>query len=291
MTPPPIVTLQSPAKINLGLEILGKRVDGYHEIRTVMAQISLADSITIGVPEVIANNAGQVVGVERNLIDVAICRFRERVPDVPDVAWSIVKRIPVAAGLGGASSNAATALLALNALCGDTPGPAELHTIAASIGSDVPFFLGAPVAIASGRGVELSPIAAPSMDVLLVVPNLAIPAKTATLYSLLEPADFSDGSMVEETARLLASGGVPRRRNLGNAFCRALASLDERILTLQNHLDHLEVTWALSGAGPSHYVLSAPVRLNAIEADLKDRFGAWVALFRTSTTASTGTGP
>ncbi|HYI24830.1 MAG TPA: hypothetical protein VD767_05415 [Thermomicrobiales bacterium] len=290
MTPPPIVTLQAPAKINLGLEILGKRPDGYHEIRTVMAQVSLADSITVGAPGAIPGNAGQVEGVERNLIDTAISRFREQVPDAPDVAWAIEKRIPVAAGLGGASSNAAGALLALNALCGGRLAPRELHAIAASIGSDVPFFLGAPVAIASGRGVELSPIAAPAIDVLLVVPDVAIPAKTATLYSLLESDDFSDGSMVSETARLLAGGCVPPRQNLENAFCRALASLDERIPALQNHLDRLEVTWALSGAGPAHYVVASPDRLDDVQADLLDRSGTWVALFRTSTTASTGSG-
>src|SRR5690606_26360313 len=118
---PEVVTLESPAKVNLGLEILGRRPDGYHEIRTVMARISLSDTLRVGARDCGLHNA-PLAGVERNLVDLALDRFGNRVDRSAEMSWSLDKRIPVAGGLGRASSNAATALMAANRLHRDVLG-------------------------------------------------------------------------------------------------------------------------------------------------------------------------
>ncbi len=280
------MTLVSPAKVNLGLEILGKRPDGYHEIRTVMARVTLHDTLHVGLDPTRLPPSPPVDGVESNLVDTALTAFRVRLPGFPSVTWSLEKHIPVAAGLGGASSNAAAALIAANRIAGGQLDSPALTRIAATIGSDVPFFLGAPVALASGRGVELEPVVASSLDLLLVVPALRIPAKTATLYSLLAPSDFSDGTAVDDTVRLLASTAALDRSHLRNAFSRALGTIDTRMGELQARLDGLGVTWALSGAGPCHYVIIEQPQHEALIGELQASFGHWLNFHSVQTAAS-----
>jgi 4-diphosphocytidyl-2-C-methyl-D-erythritol kinase len=171
------------AKLNLGLRVLYKRPDGYHELRTVFQTISLADILDVafqrsrkteikveGTPE-----------IPDNLVEKAARLVLEEMQIHGDVRFRLKKHIPAGAGLGGGSSDAAAVLLALPALAGKTVPPDRLFTIAAQLGSDVPFFLRGGRALGLGRGEELYPL--PSQRVryaLLVAP--AIHSSTAEAY-------------------------------------------------------------------------------------------------------------
>ena len=185
--------LYAPAKINLSLKVLGKREDGYHAIRTVMAPLSLADELTLepggeglefecSDPSVPQDDSNLVVKAAKLFLQTAGQSGWKN----PGVRLSLVKKIPHGAGLGGGSSDAATTLLGLNALLAET-GPAlppeTLQALAAQIGSDVPFFLCRGPAICTGRGEEVEPLAAGAfpadLPLLLVKPQFGIPTPWA----------------------------------------------------------------------------------------------------------------
>jgi len=155
--------ISAPAKVNLYLELLGKRSDGFHELETIMTTVSLFDQLSftanstgqlelsIHMPEslnhqsAIATAAEPIPTDERNLVIKSLLLLRrlknETDADVRGMDVRLIKRIPSSAGLGGASSNAAAALIAGNALWNLNLSPERLHESAAEIGSDVPFFL------------------------------------------------------------------------------------------------------------------------------------------------------
>jgi 4-diphosphocytidyl-2-C-methyl-D-erythritol kinase len=284
MKPPESITIEAPAKINLGLEILGKRPDGYHEVRTVMAIVGLTDTLTVVVGE--GNESGTISGVpdENNLIVRALDAFRSAVPGCPQLGWTIEKRIPVAAGLGGASSNAAASLIAANELSGRPLDPLGLGQLAESLGSDIPFFLGSPAALASGRGTHLKSLPPIESGVLLVVPDVKISHKTKTLYSLLDRPDFTDGSRIDAIATLISNHRVPGAKLLGNAFARALGNLVPGIRQLRETLEEISSNpVALSGAGPAHYVLLGGSDASIVQERLAESFGDWVSVIHTQT--------
>jgi 4-diphosphocytidyl-2-C-methyl-D-erythritol kinase len=170
----------SPAKINLGLRILGKRPDGYHAIETILLMLDLCDWLSFR-----ANDLGTIALTcspptlptdERNLIMRAARSLQQAKHVSQGVTITLEKHIPIAAGLGGGSSNAGTALLALNHAWGlHCPMPV-LHHLAAQLGSDVPFFLNGPTALAAGRGEVLSPIPSPPLTGVLVNPGFGVSA-------------------------------------------------------------------------------------------------------------------
>lgn len=272
MSPPPVPSLaiQAPAKINLGLEVLSKRADGYHEIRTLMTMLEFHDELVVS--NASRSNVRGVSGVssDTNLINRAVHAF-QRVATVDlHVDISVTKRIATAAGLGGASADAAATLLAMNALLDVPMERHELFRIAASLGSDVPFFLGSPLALSSGTGTDLSPLAAVPFDVILVIPNLRIPNKTTTLYGMLDASDFSDGKRIEHGFQSLVRSSVPDRQALRNVFERPLYSLMPELSDLRQSLETVEChAVGLSGAGPSHYVVPYPDRVPQTEQVLR----------------------
>jgi 4-diphosphocytidyl-2-C-methyl-D-erythritol kinase len=147
-------------KVNLLLNILGKRPDGFHELETVMQPIRLQDELSFalggsGVELKCDDPALPVDG--RNLVTRAATLYLAEAKIRDGVRISLRKRIPMAAGLGGGSGNAATTLLALNELFGGALGQKELERLAASLGSDVPFFLQERPALATGRGEVIAP--------------------------------------------------------------------------------------------------------------------------------------
>jgi 4-diphosphocytidyl-2-C-methyl-D-erythritol kinase len=154
------VKVLAPAKINLSLEILGKRPDGYHEIRSLMQGISLFDILRIefgskgleihcpGHPEL--ENDG-------NLIRLAVRALEEEIDRPLSFTIRLIKRIPIGGGLGGGSSDAAAVLSKINQLLGSPVQPERLRSLAAQIGSDVPFFLYKQTALALGRGEQIEP--------------------------------------------------------------------------------------------------------------------------------------
>jgi 4-diphosphocytidyl-2-C-methyl-D-erythritol kinase len=278
------IQLQAPAKINLGLEILGRRDDGYHEIRTVLAMLDLSDTLTVKVSERSGGEDLDGLPAEENLVDRALDAFRKAAPSSPPFQWNLVKRIPAAAGLGGASSDAATALMAANALAGYPLTHTDLADLAGSLGSDITFFLGSPFSLATGRGTELSPIPPSTLDVLLVVPSDTLQAKTATMYGSLKPADFTTGQRVSEIAATLRSGIPLGTGEVVNAFSRPLAALLPRVGQLQDALGNLgDFSYGLSGAGPAHFVLAPMEAHPDIQNTLTAEFGDWLGSHSTVT--------
>ena len=178
-------TLQSPAKINLSLSILGKREDGFHEIKTQLCKIALNDTVELvqspSHTSVLTCSDPTVPVDESNLVLRSLRLFEKET----DTRWGwkihLEKRIPVGAGLGGGSSNAATLLRALNHLCGSPLDDRQLYTLACEIGSDVPFFLlDKSAAIATGRGENVAPMAFPwQLPIVLIKPPFPIPTPWA----------------------------------------------------------------------------------------------------------------
>lgn len=262
----PSAIVSAPAKINLGLEILGRRPDGFHEIRTIMAMLEFGDQLTLSTAPKSTLEGVPGVAEDSNLILRAVKAFRHAAEPAIDVKVSAIKRIPMASGLGGASADAAATILALNAMVSVPLSKEAMLRLAASLGSDGPFFLGSPLAHASGTGTELSPLAPVSMDVILILPSLTIPNKTGTLYGMLDASDFSDGARIEHGFHALAQGRFPDRRFLANAFERPLYALAPQLIPLRRTLESLDCRGVgLSGAGPSHYVVPYPGRTRETE--------------------------
>lgn len=260
MTPRPLrVGIQAPAKLNLGLEVVGRRPDGYHEIVTIFQAISIYDDLEL-VPSAdirVASTDPSLAGGE-NLINTALRLLHQETGSDHGATVSLTKRIPVAAGLGGASADAAAALLAARQLWGAPVADDRLRELAQQVGSDVPFFLTAGTALGTGRGNEITALP-PLTDVWFVVvsPRLSIPRKTPTLYAALQGRDFSDGTAVRRFADRLGLGQHDAASGLPpNAFARPLYELFPELSTLPASLAAAgATTTGLSGAGPSHFAL------------------------------------
>lgn len=208
---PPTLTLAAPAKVNLTLEVLRRRPDGFHDIRSVMQAINLADRLTFSRATTLELRCSrpELENLD-NLVWRAAELLRRETGTAHGARIDLQKRIPVAAGLGGGSSDAATALLGLNALWGLRLQRPDLRELGSRLGSDVPFFLGdSPCALAQGRGEQLTPLTPLPMAWVVLV-NPPLPIATAEVYRGFPPHYWSDGS---RTAAWLAASqtgaGVP----------------------------------------------------------------------------------
>lgn len=180
---------KAPAKINLMLDVLHKRPDGYHEVEMIMTMVDLADRLTItelsGNSIHISSQAGYIPLDDKNLAYQAASKIKERYGIRQGVHIHIDKRIPVAAGLAGGSSDAAAALRGLNRLWKLDIPHEEMMKLGASIGSDVPFCITGGTALATGRGEQLTPLASPpGCWVILAKPPINV--STAGVYGRLK---------------------------------------------------------------------------------------------------------
>ena len=254
--------IQAFAKLNLTLDILGKREDGYHDLRMVMQSITLADTLTL------EENQGEGLRVsanlhflptgEKNLAAAAALRFWEalgREPENLDIR--IEKRIPVCAGMAGGSSDAAAVLRALNQRAGEPFSPRELAKIGERVGSDVPYCVLGGTALAEGRGEMLTPLAPlPRCWVVACKPDF--PISTPELFA---QADRVKLRRRPDTAGLVAAleagdlGGVARR--MYNVFEDVLpARLYTRVAEIKNILIQCGALGAnMSGSGPTAFGL------------------------------------
>jgi len=183
------ITLPSFAKINWTLEILGKRPDGYHEVRTLLQTVSAADELTFELAErgiTIDCDHPEVPLDETNLVYRAAKLFGDFTGAGKGVRIRINKRLPVAAGLGGGSSNAAVTLLALQKLWNVQVAPPDLFNLGAKLGADAPFFLIGGTCLGVGRGDEIYPLADINEEFLLLV-NAGIAIPTREAYANLPP--------------------------------------------------------------------------------------------------------
>ena len=214
----PTLTGRAPAKINLALRILNRRPDGFHELRTVLQTISLADRLKVTYrPR--AKYAVDLVcdrpelDGDDNLAAVAARRLLHAGSSRGAVEIELDKRIPVGAGLGGGSSDAAAVLLALSRMLRPAPPPDLLLTVAAGLGSDVPFFLVGGRCVGLGRGEEVYPLPdIPRQWLLVLAPDQ--PISTPQAYRALDSA---------RRTRLTAAAS----RNIISGFCSGVGAFQE----------------------------------------------------------------
>ncbi|MDY6863903.1 MAG: 4-(cytidine 5'-diphospho)-2-C-methyl-D-erythritol kinase [Thermodesulfobacteriota bacterium] len=180
--------LECPAKINLRLEVLKKREDGYHDIRSIIIPITIFDTLVIDlIPEgvIIESNSPQIPLDENNLAYKAAIAMKKLINRDLGVRIKIIKRIPVGAGLGGGSSDAAGVMLSLNKLLDLNLKNVELSNMGLEIGADVPFFIHKKNAIARGSGEKLEDIIL-NTDIYLVLVYPDFPVSTAWAYSKID---------------------------------------------------------------------------------------------------------
>ena len=273
------------AKINLSLEVIGRRDDGYHEVATILQTVDLADTVTVAPGQGLTVECDDAdLSGERNIVWDAALALAKHAGVTPNAHITIEKRIPVAAGLGGGSSDAAAALRGLNALWGlNLPVP-ELVSVAGSLGSDVPFLLTGGTSLGAGRGDQLEPLpAVETTRLLLVAPGGTISRKTPTLYGALTPDDYSDG---EQTRRLADSAVLTTATLTGNScrnvFTRAaleifpgLNDVWERVAAVTRFPPRL------SGAGPAFFCMPSDETEQAKVAAALQNTGATAYLVRT----------
>jgi 4-diphosphocytidyl-2-C-methyl-D-erythritol kinase len=223
------MTVKSFAKINLGLEIVGERPDGYHDIRTLFQTISLADEIDYGpAPDGVLELSGDDPAVawdRTNLVHRAARLLQGEAGAAKGAKIAVRKSVPAGRGLGGGSSNAATTLLALNGLWNLGLGPGELARLARGLGADVPFFLKGGLCLGEEIGDRLTPLPdlAP-LACLLIFPPFAIP--TPSVYAGLDPALTSPGKG-SRIMRFLESGDFGLLENdLERVILRAYPELE-----------------------------------------------------------------
>ncbi len=251
------VRVRALAKINLELRVLGKRADGYHELRTIFQTISLADTIDL------AFTAGPKTVIEiqdplqlaDNLAVKAARLALETMKVRGRVEIRLVKRIPMGAGLGGGSSDAAAVLLALPVLAGKAVPWPVLARLAAELGSDVPFFLIGGTAVGIGRGTELFPLPdTPSRPGLLAVPDVHV--STAEAYRLLSPrlTSESEQNKIFSFQSLALAGGVSETGC--NDFEAVVMEQYPRLALLKKRLERAGAAPAvMSGSGSAVFGL------------------------------------
>lgn len=286
------VLVAAPAKLNLSLAVLARRTDGYHDIETLMARISLHDTllleadspdISLSVDVTAGNIGGDCVPTdERNLVIRAAILLRESAGIHAGVRMKLTKRIPTQAGLGGGSSDAAAALLGLNTLWQLNYSTAKLAELAAKLGSDVPFFLAdSPAAICRGRGEQLTTVPG-FVGVPCVLAKPASGLSTADVYRHCVPQP--PPTSPEELASDLLKGNLGRAASrCFNALQPAAEALNPEVADLRRRFDHLGLFGhQLTGSGTAYFGLCATWRQAEVAAQRLRAAGVpWVSVVST----------
>ena len=249
------------AKVNLGLEVLGRRPDGFHEIVSVTQTISLHDTIEASVDDALTVEMDPpLVPDEDNLVRRAASLLASTTNRPPAARILVRKRIPLAAGLGGGSSDAATTLRLLDRLWQTQLRWPQITAIAAELGSDVSLFLAlGGTCLIRGRGEIVEPLPrAATVWLALACPTYNSPDKTRALYRALDPSDWSDSRVTLALADRLRAGNWLVGADLVNAFDRAAAAVYPGFVELRAALAAAaDVPVHLTGAGPSLFALFA----------------------------------
>jgi len=254
-----MLKISAPAKINLTLEVLGKRPDGFHEIRSVMQTVSLCDVLTFGEADkttVQCDMAGW--SAEKSLVNHAVNLLRDATGCTRGVAIDITKKIPLMSGLGGDSSDAAAVLKGLNEIWELGLTLENQSEVAAQLGSDVTFFHQGGTALAMGRGEIITVLSSlPEMWVVLVMPDVAVPeGKTARMYQSLTASHYTDGVLTDKIVAAIKRGEILDASLLFNTF-ENIAFDDFNIRRVYvEHLDKLGAPHVhLVGSGPSLFTI------------------------------------
>ena len=263
------VEMSCPAKVNLLLKILGKRQDGFHELLTFMQAIDLTDSLEVwrksGSLEFQCDDSS-IPKDKSNLVVRAAQLFLKKTNNKESVGLKLVKRIPVAAGLGGGSSDAATTLLAMNKLFDHPLEQETLSGMAAQLGSDVPFFLTGGAAVCRGRGEIIAPYRHQENPYFILI-NPGIPLSTKEVYEHFH-GEYADRDEAETLLAKIIEGFTKRDIALSSkAFSNDLEKpAFERMPLLKGLKESLLQSGGLgamlSGSGPTVFAV-APDKLAA----------------------------
>ena len=266
-----------PAKVNLYLRVLRKRPDGYHELVTVMQPLSLADELTVtaaGPGLSFSCDHPELPPGEGNLVCRAARAFEEACGHPLAVRLSLKKRIPLAAGLGGGSSDAAAALLALDELAGQPLSLAELYHLARQLGADVPFFLQEGPAVGRGIGERLTPLELPPYWYLLLNPG--VPLSTRWVYGNLDLAELAPGPVLESWDADHPEAWV--RNDLESVALRRYPELADLMAPLKRLG---AAAAAVSGSGPTVFGLFlSPDAARDAAGKMRQTFPGWLAVAR-----------
>lgn len=257
-----VYTEPAPAKLNLTLDVLGKREDGYHDMKMIMQSVSLADAVTVTVEEgegiALETNAGFLPTDRRNLAVAAALALQEATgADLGRITIKLEKKVPVCAGMAGGSSDAAAVLRCLNRALGLGLSLGDLAVIGARVGSDVPYCVLGGTALAEGRGELLTPLPAlPQCWVVLAKPDF--PISTPELFARLDGQRLRCHPDTAGAIAALEQGdlqGVVRR--LFNVFEEVLPSARRRVVEelKRTLLQHGAMGACMSGTGPTVFGL------------------------------------
>lgn len=274
----------APAKINLLLAVTGVRTDGFHDLISLVAPISLGDTLSATRAEAdsLRCNAPGVPTDASNLVLRTVQRFRASVPACPTLAWTLEKSVPHGAGLGGGSSDAAAALKILNEFCGNPLNAEQLCGLAAELGSDVPLFLKGRPVIMRGRGerVETLPEAACAqlLKLRFLIFKPAFGVSTAEAYGTMKqnaPHDYVSAESTEAQLRGWLSepetAPLPLANNMEQAVFRkhlALPALFRKLRECHGLDPHM------SGSGSACFAkISDSTNLPAVEQTVREAWG------------------
>ncbi len=271
----------APAKINLALAVSDLRADGYHEVDTVLHSVDLADSIYIEAAkednftctdETLPCGPG-------NLAYDALALLREYTGITEGIRMHLLKRIPMGAGLGGGSANAAAVLRGLNRFWNLNLTAAEMLSLAMKLGSDVPFCLHGGAARGTGRGEVLQPLPIlPETNLVIVKPTISV--STAAAYRAFDETEERSEIYVDEVVKALYEGETPKVwNNLGNAFESVLFPLHPELRRISEIFRKMNYPVLMSGAGSAFFVVVPHARdCDTIVEQMRESEPAWQVL-------------
>jgi 4-diphosphocytidyl-2-C-methyl-D-erythritol kinase len=248
------------AKINLSLDVLRKREDGYHEVEMVMTMVDLADRLEMEDLErdtiILASQSGYIPLDEKNLAFQAAKLIKKRYNVTRGVYIHLDKHIPVAAGLAGGSSDAAATLRGLNRLWDLNIPSTELEALAAELGSDIPFCVRCGTAIARGRGENLQSIDSPP-SCWIVLAKLPFSVSTADVYRHYDAQKMGQKKYTNDVLRAIQSKNYGLLcRSMGNALEEVTLPMHPQVRQLKELMLRLGVDASLmSGSGPTVFAL------------------------------------
>ena len=253
---------RAPAKINLYLLVADKRPDGFHNIETLMTKITFYDELFFEADraegiELICNGLWSPAGKD-NLVYKACDIFYETVSRKPSIKIILTKNIPAGSGLGGASSDAAATLLALNRLYQEPVAANKLFSMAAELGSDVPFFLNGPQALCSGRGEKISKLDNIfSFLALVILPDLSVSTKRVYDNFKVDLSLFE--ALKEQIKPLLLKNRVDLVLKMcANMLAKTCFALNNKLALLKTEIENIcQLPTLLSGSGSALFVVLA----------------------------------
>ncbi|EYB69513.1 4-diphosphocytidyl-2-C-methyl-D-erythritol kinase [Deinococcus phoenicis] len=246
-------TYFAPAKVNLGLSVRGLRADGYHELHSVMVPLMVGDELDIAPADTLTLRVegADLPTDERNLVYRAARAYLEAAGVGGGATITLRKRLPLASGLGGGSSDAATTLMALARLY---PSGVNLGALALTLGADVPFFLLGQAALAQGVGEVLTPLPVPRVPLVLVNPGVEVSARDAYTW-LDEEEAFTPKLDVEAVLAALTDGrAVPYLNALEGPVAARHAPVRETLAALSGAGLRSPL---MSGSGATCFALAA----------------------------------